>query len=133
MNYILDTNILIEIENNNQEVINKINELKKTPFAELCITLFSFCEFYYGAMEKSQSNKERVKQRLQQYTILNTSVETGVLFCELFYALEKKGKPIQQFDVFIAAIAIEHESVLITGDNDFSYIPGLKSIIFAVK
>lgn len=128
MNYILDTNILIEIENNNQEIIDKINDLKKTPFAELCITIFSFSEFYYGAMEKSQSNKERVKQRLQQYTILNTSVETGVVFCELFYALEKKGKPIQQFDVFIAAIAIEHESILITEDNDFSYIPGLKSI-----
>jgi tRNA(fMet)-specific endonuclease VapC len=128
MNYILDTSILVEIENNNQEIICKINDLKKTPFTELCITIFTFCEFYHSAMEKNQKNKEKVLRRLQQYKILNTTEETGIRFCELYHALKKKGKEVPQFDTFIAAIAMEYGCVLITMDKDFSRIPGLKTI-----
>ena len=132
MKYVIDTSILIEIENGNKEIINTILEMKKTPFSELYITIFTFCEFYYGAMEKSLENKEKVKQRLLQYEILNTSVETASRFCELFSALKKKGKSLPQFDTFIAAITIEQQGVLITGDNDFAQIPNLKSIVLQV-
>lgn len=132
MKYVIDTSILIEIENGNQEIINAISELKRTPFSELYITIFTFCEYYYGAMEKSKENKEKVKQRLLQYEILNTSVESASHFCELFSLLKKKGKSLPQFDTFIAAIAIEHQGILITGDSDFAQISALKSIILPV-
>lgn len=133
MKYIIDTSILIEIENGNEKIIQKINDCKKTPFAELCITIFTFCEFYYGAMEKNQANKEKIKQRLMQYKILNTSVETGSRFCELFSTLKKKGKSLPQFDTFIAAIALEHDGLLLTADTDFEHVPILKTILFNLE
>lgn len=132
MKYIIDTSILIEIENGNEKVLQRIQDLKRTPFAELCITIFTFCEFYYGAMEKNQANKEKVKQRLMQYKILNTSVETGSRFCELFFALKKKGKSLPQFDTFIAAITLEHDGLLLSADSDFEHIPGLKLVFFNI-
>lgn len=131
MNYVLDTSILIEIENGNKEIIQKIQDLKRTPFADLCITIFTYCEYYYGAIEKNQAHKEKIKQRLLQYKILNTSVETASRFCELFSLLKKKGKSLPQFDTFIAAITLEHDGLLLTSDTDFEQIPGLKKIIFS--
>ena len=130
MKFFIDTSTLIEIENGNEEIISKIHALKRTPFIDLCITIFTFCEFYHGAMEKNQANKEKIKQRLLQYKILQTSTEVAVRFCELFYELKKKGKSLPQFDTFIAATTMEHEGVLITADNDFAQIPGLRTIIF---
>ncbi len=132
MKYVIDTSILIEIENGNEEIINALHQLKKTPFSELYITIFTFCEYYYGVMERSQENKEKVKQRLLQYEILNTSVESASHFCELFSALKKKGKSLPQFDTFIAAITIEQQGVLVTGDSDFAQIPNLNSIVLPV-
>src|SRR3989338_4694107 len=120
MKYVIDSSILIEVENGNEEIINSLHQLRKTPFSELYITIFTFCEYYYGVMERSQENKEKVKQRLLQYEILNTSVESASHFCELFSALKKKGKSLPQFDTFIAAITIEQQGVLVTGDSDFA-------------
>lgn len=133
MKYIIDTSILIEIENNNQKIIEEINTLKKAPLSEISITLFSFCEFYYGAMEKNAKNKEIVKERLQQYRIITPTIETGIKFCEMMYALEKKGKKIAEFDAFIAAQAIENDSILITADKGFTTIPELKSILLHIE
>ncbi len=129
MNFILDTDVLIEIENNNEEVILKVNGFKNTPYAEIYISIFTYAEYYFGAREKSERNKDKARQRLHQYNLLNTTAHTAEIFCDLFHLLLKKGKPIPQFDIFIAAFAIEHGFTLITKDHHFKQIDGLKSII----
>lgn len=130
MGLVIDTSVLIEIENNNQEIINKINQLKNAPNTELYITIFTFCEFYYGAMNKSEKNKERARERLGHYTLLPTTPQSGIIFCDLLHQSKKKGKPASQFDLFIAAIAIEQDFTLLTMDTYFAEIPGLKKVIF---
>lgn len=129
MSLIIDTSTLIEIENNNQKVINEVRKLKDAPKAELYLTIFSFTEFYYGAMNKNEKNKKKVKERLEKYKLLNTTQTTGIIFCNLLYHLKKKGALIPEFDVFIAALAVEHSFTLITTDRHFKEIPGLNSVI----
>ncbi len=132
MSFVLDTNILIEIENNNQDLIEKINSIKNAPNAELCLTIFSFCEFYIGAIKKSEKNKEKILERLGQYVLLNTTQRTGILFCELRYKLQKNGTLLPHFDIFIATLCIENDYTLITSDAHFKDIPGLKRIFISM-
>lgn len=129
MSFVLDTNILIEVENNNRDIIEKINSIKNAPNAELCLTIFSFCEFYIGAIKKSEKNKEKILERLGQYVLLNTTQQTGILFCELLYHLQKNGMLLPHFDIFIATLCIENDYTLITSDAHFKDIPGLKRIL----
>ncbi|MBI2146455.1 PIN domain-containing protein [Candidatus Woesearchaeota archaeon] len=130
MGFIIDTSVLIEIENNNLEVINKIEQLKNAPKSELYITIFTFCEFYYGAINKSEENRERILERLQEYTILNTTLQTGIIFCDLLNQSKKKGKPTSHFDLFIAAMALEQGFTLLTMDRSFAEVSGLKKVLF---
>ena len=129
MSFLLDTNVLIEIENNNKDLIFKVNSLRSAPQEEIYISIFTYVEYYFGAREKSERNKEKARQRLRLYSLLNTSARTAEIFCDLFHVLLEKGKPIPQFDIFIAAFALEHDLTLITKDHHFKEIEGLKSII----
>ncbi len=129
MSFVLDTSVLIEVENGNEKIIQQIAKLKAAPEAELAITLFTFCEFYYGILYKSEKNKTKIQERLEQYTVLQTTPRSGVLFCELLHQMKKKGIGIAQFDLFIAALTIDKDYTLITLDNDFKNVPGLKRVI----
>jgi len=129
MKYLIDTNILIEIENNNLEIIKKIDALKKTSGDNLFISIFTFSEFYYGILRKSPKNKEKILERLDDFGLINTSKQSGITFCEILSQLKETGKIIPQFDIFIAALAIENNLTLITLDEHFREIPNLKVVV----
>lgn len=129
MGFLIDTSILIEIENDNSEIIKKIEQLGR---AELFITIFNFCEYHYGLLNKSQKNQERLMQRLGEYKLLNTSFRSGIIFCQMLAELKKAGRTVPQFDLFIAAIAVENDLILISADEHFRNIPKLKSVILVL-
>ncbi len=129
MSYLLDTSVLIEIENDNPVIISQINALKDAPYAELAIPIFTFCEFYYGAINKSDKNRGKVLERLSLYRLINTSQRSGIIFCDLVHYLKNKGKPLPHFDVFIAAVAIEQGLTLIAMDEHFKELPHLKTVL----
>lgn len=128
MGFLIDTSILIEIENDNKEIIKKIEQLGK---AELFITIFNFCEYYYGLLNKSQKNQDKLTQRLEEYRLLNTSLRSGTIFCKMLSELKKEGRTVPQFDLFIAAIAVENNLTLISMDEHFRNIPRLSSVIIS--
>jgi tRNA(fMet)-specific endonuclease VapC len=133
MKYLIDTNVLIEIENNNLEVIQSIDSLRKTNEDNIFISIFTFSEFYYGILRKSPKNKERIVERLNDFDLINTSKQSGIIFCEILSHLKETGKIIPQFDVFIAALAIENDLTLITLDEHFKEIPNLKVIMLKIR
>jgi len=124
----IDTNTLIEIEKNNQNVISKISKLELHD-AEICITSPTYSEYYLGLMKLSLEKKERGKQRLDKYKILNTTRNSSKLLGEIKYALSKAGTPIPVFDLFIASIAMDSGVPLVTQDVHFKNIPNLKVIM----
>ncbi|MFH0700839.1 MAG: type II toxin-antitoxin system VapC family toxin [Candidatus Woesearchaeota archaeon] len=126
MEFIVDTSVLIEIENNNQKIITEISQLGRESNSELYLTFFNFCEFYYGIISRSAKNKALAQERLNQYKLLNTSKNTAFIFCDLLSQLKKKGKIIPQFDLLIASIALEHNFTLLTMDEHFLHVPDLK-------
>ncbi len=129
MGYLIDTNVLIEIEYDNKEIIQQIEEFQRGNKDNLFISIFTFSEFYYGILCKSPKNKEKLVERLNDFGLINTSKQSGIIFCEIMSQLKDAGKIIPQFDAFIAALAIENDLTLITMDEHFKLVPNLKVIV----
>ncbi len=129
MGYLIDTNVLIEIEYDNKEIIQQIEEFQRVNKDNLFISIFTFSEFYYGILRKSPKNKEKLVERLNDFGLINTSKKSGIIFCEILSQLKDAGKIIPQFDAFIAALAIENDLTLITLDEHFKLVPNLKVIL----
>lgn len=78
---------------------------------------------------KTQQNKMELQQFLASSRVLiyPVTVDTSHFFSQIYCALKSKGKPIPTNDMWIAAQALEHGSVVCTHDKHFSFIDGLIS------
>ncbi len=133
MSFLVDTSVLIEIENDTESIIWQIEDLVEGGEAELYISFFAFCEFYAGAMNKSVKNKGLVLEKLRCYPPLNPTESTAIIFCHLRQQLKQRGMLVPEFDLFIAALAVEHDLTLLTTDNHFKDIPHLKVNVLTLK
>lgn len=122
-NYLLDTNIVIEILSGNVQIAEKIKELAGF---SLCTTVLG--ELYVGVYRVS--NKIKHEKKLLDFLgyceVILTDTSTSQKFGEISASLYKKGKPIPSNDIWIASIAIQHDLILVTRDNHFKEVEGLK-------
>ncbi len=123
MGYVLDTSVLIEIENDNKAVLAWLSSLDED---EAFITFFSYCEFFYGFMNKSEINQKKAQEQLAKYHLLLPTQKTAHIFCQLIHNSKKKGIALAEFDGFIAAQCLEHKHILLTLDKNFQKITELK-------
>jgi predicted nucleic acid-binding protein len=60
--------------------------------------------------------------------LITLTTTTAKVFADIFLALRKAGNPIGTNDMWIAAMALETKSPLLTLDHDFCYVPELNLI-----
>jgi tRNA(fMet)-specific endonuclease VapC len=60
--------------------------------------------------------------------VLRCDEETAVRYAELKLQLQRQGAPIPINDVWIAALALQHQATLFTRDSDFERIPQLSRV-----
>ncbi len=96
---------------------------------EVWIPLFVLAEikagFYGGAQ---QHRNEILLQRLLTKAtvgVLFPGRETAEHYARLFVQLKRAGTPVPDNDLWIAALALEHDLLLITRDQHFQRIPQL--------
>ena len=126
---VLDTNILIEFEAHNVELIKFLQNLTKKFPSRPYITSANYSEFLYGFIKESPKKQEKAIEFLEDYNLLNTSKNSSRLLAKIKYELEKKGKMIPIFDVLIASIVMDKKAMLITFDEHFKNIEGLEVVI----
>ena len=126
---VLDTNILIEFEAHNVELIKFLQNLTKKFPSRPYITSANYSEFLYGFIKESPKKQEKAIEFLEEYKLLNTSKNSSRLLAKIKYELEKKGKMIPIFDVLIASIVMDKKAMLITFDEHFKNIEGLEVVI----
>ena len=121
-NYLLDTNIVIEIFKGNRTFANKINKLK-----QFYISTIVLGEFYIGINRVTNKSKHQKKliDFLELCTIINIDSNTAKFYGETVAALYIKGNPIPTNDIWIAAIALQHNLILVTQDKHFKQIDNL--------
>ncbi len=128
--FLLDTDILSNLikKKCSRFLIEKLDE---TPHESIFTTPINISEIYYGAF-KSPGRlgilslfEEKVFPNL---TILSFDEKSARFFGEIKAKLEKKGKAKSDSDLRIAAIALQHRLILVTGNTKhFEDIPGLKT------
>ncbi|HEY76887.1 MAG TPA: type II toxin-antitoxin system VapC family toxin [Thermoflexia bacterium] len=122
--FLLDTNILIALFANDNSVRT---HLAKAP--EVFIPTIAIGELFYGAWksQRTQENLKRIEDLILETPILGCGVETARLYGRVKSTLRIKGHPIPENDIWIAAIALEHNLTLVTRDAHFAEIPDLST------
>ncbi len=128
--YLLDTNILIDFLNEVPSVVEKIILVGTR---QCCISVISLHELYYGAQlarEKKEEyyykELEKINTLLEYFKVL-TLKTNGEEYAHIKYALRNKGKPVDEFDMLIAAHAVS-EGLTVVTDNlkHFQNMPDVK-------
>ncbi len=123
-NYLLDTNIIIALFAGEEEV--------RSSFAQADAVLISSIvvgELCYGARKSSRTteNLERIDELVAESTVLICDVETAQHYGEVKNKLRLKGRPLPENDVWIAALALQHNLILATRDAHFQEIENLQT------
>jgi predicted nucleic acid-binding protein len=81
----------------------------------------------FAAGNRNDENLAILKRFLKspRVTILFPDEETTHHYASLFLLLKKAGKPIPGNDLWIAALAVQHNLPLCTSDAHFDHVPGL--------
>jgi tRNA(fMet)-specific endonuclease VapC len=84
-------------------------------------------ELYYGAQKsgRQEENVVRVDRFAAASEVLLPDVESARHYGAIRDALRRKGRPIPDNDIWVAAIARQHSLTLITRDAHFREIEGL--------
>lgn len=122
-NYLLDTNIVIEIFDGNKIFADKISKEETLYLPSIVLG-----ELYTGVNRVGNKAKhlKKLTDFLQLCTVVNIDALTSKHYGETIAALYKKGKPIPTNDVWIASLAKQHGFTLVTTDKHFNEIPGLQ-------
>jgi len=94
------------------------------------MSVFVLGELYAGFKggAKERNNRQILERFLLKptVTVLEATMETADIFRLVMASLRKAGHPLPINDVWIAAHALETGSILVTYDDHFALIPGLR-------
>lgn len=128
--YLLDTNILIDFLN---EVPSVVEHILQVGTHKCFISVISLHELYIGAYLAGEKKAEYFKRELKKintlleyFTVLNLETK-GEEYARIKYALRKKGKPVDEFDMVIAGHALSTGLTLVTDNvKHFENMPNVK-------
>jgi tRNA(fMet)-specific endonuclease VapC len=122
---LLDTNAYAALANGNKEILAELSS------ADIVyLSVFVLGELFAGFKGGNQERKNR--EMLERFgrkptvKILSATFDTAETFACVKDSLRKAGTPIPLNDVWIAAHALESGSVLVTLDQHFQVVPGLR-------
>jgi len=124
--YLLDTDILIYSLKAHEIVQQNLRHHLHDPINVSAVTLM---ELYYGAYksQKIANNLAKVKAIENSLEIIPVNREMVEIFGVLKSDLEKVGKPLDDFDLILAATAMSHNLIIVTNNEKyFGRIDGLK-------
>jgi tRNA(fMet)-specific endonuclease VapC len=108
---LLDTNIITEWLKGNSGIADYIDQAE-----EVYIPAIVVGEMYYGAQYSTQVEKniQNINRLTNRYKVLNAYASTAAAYGVIKAALRRKGKPIPENAMWIAAIARQYLLPLIT-------------------
>ena len=129
--YLLDTNIMIDILNGNPAVMERLAHVGTQ---KCCMSAISLHELYYGAQIAREKKEEYFIREMNKISRLLEDIDVHPLaadgrdYAEIKHMLKEQGNMIDEFDIVIAGQAIS-EGLTVVTDNikHFNRISGLKT------
>ncbi len=119
---ILDTNGLSAMADGD---IKLAPLLQQAP--ELAVPVIALGEYQYGIrLSRHRMQYESwLTELLATCRVLAVDERTASLYAEIRYQLKRAGHPLPENDIWIAALARQHNSPLLSRDQHFDFVPGL--------
>lgn len=123
--YLLDTNIIIALFADEAIVKNNLAQA-----SEVFISSFAIGELYYGARKSGRvpANLARVDELVANSTVLGCDAKTARQYGDVKNKLRLKGRPLPENDVWIAAVALQYDLILVTHDAHFQEVENLQMV-----
>ena len=120
---LLDANVAIALLDGEPTVEQAVSEA-----GEVFLSSTVVGELFYGSLSsrRKDENLARLRSFVESIVTLPSDRDTAFVYGEIKSALRAKGRPIPDNDLWIAAIAKQHDLTLITRDKHFSEIVDLE-------
>ncbi len=121
--FLLDTNIIIALFASDTAVKTRLAEAD-----EVFVSSVAIGELCFGARRSArvQDNLARVDDFASTNVVLACDTETAHRYGEIKERLCARGRPIPENDIWIAAIALQHDLILVTRDAHFEAVDELR-------
>jgi tRNA(fMet)-specific endonuclease VapC len=119
---LVDTNVVIAMFAGDPGIVN---DLCNRAAVFLCVPVLGELRYGAKASARVETNLARLDELARAIAVLPCDAGTAAAYAQVKFALRKKGRPIPENDVWIAALARQHQLSLLTRDNHFREIEGL--------
>ena len=120
--FLLDTNAIIALQRED-EALKKL----LTAATDVFVPVVAVGELYYGAYKSGrvEENRQNVAAFIAGRVVLRVDADTADVYGQAKQGLRAKGRPIPENDIWIAALAIQYDLMLITDDAHFAEVDNL--------
>ena len=127
MIFTLDTNIMSYLLKGDKNILQNVQNII-TNGEKLIINPITFYEVYRGLLNKNAIKQlGKFKRYCNQFENCEFSRKTFIIAAEIYSDLKNRGDLIDDADIFIAALCIENDYLLITNnEKHFNRIKTLK-------
>ena len=123
--YLLDTNIIIALFAEEALVKQNLGQAQ-----EVFLPSIAIGELCYGARKsgRTQANLARIDELVANSTIVVCDTATAQQYGQVKNQLRLKGRPLPENDIWIAALALQHDLILVTRDAHFQEVESLQVV-----
>ncbi|MBO9632460.1 MAG: type II toxin-antitoxin system VapC family toxin [Chitinophagaceae bacterium] len=124
-NVLLDTNVVIDLFKGDQQILAFL-EKQQTVYIPSAV----LGELYLGAYRSANEQKhlQQIASFLLQCTVVNADKTIAERYGKVKAELLRKGKPIPENDIWIAATALQFNLPLYTNDKHFEEVDVLTTV-----
>ena len=124
--YLLDTNTVSYILKGNIPMVRQ--RLVKIPMGDIAISVITEAELLFGVIRKPEATRLKiaVDEFLLRVEVLPWDSDVARSYAKIRAALERQGAMLGNLDLMIAAQAVTVAAVLVTNDQAFRRVKGLK-------
>ena len=115
--YLLDTNIVIALFARDAAVEDRLGLADSVYVPSIVLG-----ELFYGAHKSTrvQANIRRIEELAARSAVLGCDADTARHYGRIKNELRRKGRPVPENDIWIAALSIQHNLKLVTRDAHFT-------------
>jgi tRNA(fMet)-specific endonuclease VapC len=120
--YLLDTNIIIALLAGDDAVLSNLENA-----AEIFIPAIALGELFFGAAKSGRpsENTSKLERFAAGRAVIACDLQVAREYGHLKQNLKKRGRPLPENDIWIAAMATRHGTVLVTRDRHFQAVADL--------
>ena len=127
VNLVLDGNVLIALLEEEIIIQDRGSSQKKAKHVSLPAPAIG--KLYHGARKSRNTtqNLAKVDRLTQRFPLLYCDLDTAKWYGIIKHQLQREGLPIPNNDIWIAAIAMQYNPILVTRDSHFDEIESLQT------